>query len=299
MNTIHENSSTEYEDNKSEHEESFEDFAMEYTPKKAKAEKQDGINIKGKSDEFKDASEKILKMMGRNGKKLTIWENKVKITYVTKSGYSTTINVEVTTKTGDSGEANLIIYNKGSMRLTKKRGEDVKYVQTLSESIIRPLLRKIMSGDVANMEKKFLNNTLKRPEIVKKTICPDKENRCNICDKVFASSQALLTHTVEHKQISKNKNKYSLNVELSETSKEVICDKCGRVMENSKVLKEHIASHHKVYPTTPKPPNWYQCDQCNDKFETKNALNDHIEDIHEQSNSPEQKRKKLMMKKKP
>ena len=39
-----------------------------------------------------------MKMMGRNGKKFTIWENKVKITSVTKSGYSTTINVEVTTK---------------------------------------------------------------------------------------------------------------------------------------------------------------------------------------------------------
>ena len=98
MNRIHENGSVEFEGNESEHEESYEDFAMEYTPKKAKPEKQDGINIKGKSDEFKDASEKILKIMDKNGKKFTIWDNKVKITSLTKSGYSTTINVEVTTK---------------------------------------------------------------------------------------------------------------------------------------------------------------------------------------------------------
>ena len=34
------------------------------------------------------------------------------------------------------------------MRLTKKKGEDVKVVKALSESIIRPLLRKIMAGEV-------------------------------------------------------------------------------------------------------------------------------------------------------
>ena len=115
---------------------------------------------------------------------------------------------------------------------------------------------------------------------------------CKICSKIFASSQALQKNYVEHKPIPKIGKKYSLNIELSESSIEVICDNCGRVMQNSQALNEHIATHHKLYPTTPKPPNYYQCDLCTGKYDSWNALNDHIKDVHEQSKSPEQKKKK-------
>ena len=71
--------------------ESFEGFDFEYNPKKAKPEEQDVINVKGKSVEFKDASEKILRMMENRDKKYLIWGSAIHVT----------IGVKVTTKQGD------------------------------------------------------------------------------------------------------------------------------------------------------------------------------------------------------
>ena len=58
MDTAHDDYPAEVSEEESEHDTdvSFEDFVMENTPLKAKPEKQDGINIKGKSDEFIEAS---------------------------------------------------------------------------------------------------------------------------------------------------------------------------------------------------------------------------------------------------
>ena len=114
--------------------ESFEGFDFEYTPKKAKPEEQDAINVKGNSDEFKDASEKILRMMENKDKKYLIWGREIQIISVRKSAIHVTIGVKVTTKQGDAGEATLMIYKKGNMRLTKKKGEDVKFAK-LSQKV--------------------------------------------------------------------------------------------------------------------------------------------------------------------
>ena len=65
------------------------------------------------------------------------WGKEVHITSVTKNGVSTHIKVEVTTKTGETGGFNLMIYNKGSMRVTKKKGEDVIFVEVFTEEIIK------------------------------------------------------------------------------------------------------------------------------------------------------------------
>ena len=89
---------TDCADNTNDSNDSCEDFAFEYTPKRAKPENQDGINIKGDSDEFKDASEKVLKMMEQKGKQYTISGRELRIKSVTKNGIATTIIVEVSTQ---------------------------------------------------------------------------------------------------------------------------------------------------------------------------------------------------------
>ena len=130
--------------------EGADDFEIEYTPKKGKVKEdlsvkaQDGVNIKGESIEFKEASAKLAKFLGQKAKRYMFWGKEVHITSVTKNRVSKHIKVEVTTKTGETGGVNLMIYNKGSMRVTKKKGEDVMFVEVLTEEIIKPLLKKIM-----------------------------------------------------------------------------------------------------------------------------------------------------------
>ena len=69
------------------------------------------------------------------------------------------------------------------MRLTKKSRQDVKYVKVLSERVVRPLLKKFMSGeitdeDIVNMTKKSLDRTIKKSLPTVKTISAIFVEKC-------------------------------------------------------------------------------------------------------------------------
>ena len=189
-----------------------EDIEIEYTPIKGKKDEQDGANIKGDSDEFKDASLKLKHMMEQKGKRYSVWGREVHITSVRRGGAAVTITVEVKTKNGVAGKANLMIYSKGSMRITKKRGEDVRYVKSLSEFIVRPIMKKLMSGEIneaflKNMETKVLNKKAKKsvvtsPKPVKRLLeKPGKKyanSVCKICSKIFTTVAEVKNHMQIH-----------------------------------------------------------------------------------------------------
>ena len=244
------------------------EFELEFTPKKVKKESQDGINIKGDSDEFKEASDNLLKMMEKKGKQYTIEGREMYIKSVRRTSPSAvTIDVEVTSKNGKAGVASLVIYSKGSMRITKKKGEDAIFVKTLAEKIIKPLLKKFITRDLAESKLKVLEiNPLN------KTVKGDNPCRCHICNQVFASKHGVAIHMNVHKPRKINaKKKFSLNVLPNDPMKKCECQQCGKVFKSETDLKDHELNQHKVFPRTPKPQTRKddvveKCNVCNKTF---------------------------------
>ena len=111
---------TEDEENISESLEDSEEIEIEYTPKLAKPDVQDSANIKGVSEDFKEASATLRQMMQQKGKIYSIGGREAHIKSVTKNGVAVTIDVEVKTKSGEAGLAKLMIYTKKAICESQK-----------------------------------------------------------------------------------------------------------------------------------------------------------------------------------
>ena len=70
----------------------------------------DGVNIKVESFEFKEASAKLEKCLEQKGKKYMLWGKEVLVKSVNKNGVAVPITAEVTTKSGEAGLSNLMLY---------------------------------------------------------------------------------------------------------------------------------------------------------------------------------------------
>ena len=89
------------------------DFDIEYTPQKVtgvKVKAPDGVNIEVESFEFKEASAKLEKCLKQKGKRYMLWGKEVLVKSVNKNGVAVLITAEVTTKSGEAGLSNLMIY---------------------------------------------------------------------------------------------------------------------------------------------------------------------------------------------
>ena len=144
-------------------------------------------------------------MMEQKGKRYSVWGREVHISSVRRGGAAVTITVEIKTKNGVAGKANLMIYSKGSMRITKKRGEDVIYVKSLSEFIVRPIMKKIMSGEIneaylKNMETKACSKKAKKsvvtsPKTVKRLLEKPKKKMPTVFVKYVVKFLQLLKNS--------------------------------------------------------------------------------------------------------
>ena len=251
----------------------------------------------------------------RRLKRCNIDGQEIHIKSVRNTGASITVDVEVTTKLGEVGSAHLMLYtSKGSMRITKKRGEDAQIVRTLSEEIIRSLLNKFMTGELTEAKVKELERKKSLNKTVKKPVARDSSCTCNVCGQTFLSGHGVKIHMNIHKPKKRNvEHRFKLNVLPNQPTKQYECTQCGKVMSSMQDLKEHEIAHHKIFPATPKPlekksvvilkneagdvqndqsSQNCKCDKCGLIVTTKKNLSDHMKD-HIESNSPSHKRTKI------
>ena len=141
------------------------------------------------------------------------------------------------------------------------KGEDVKFVKALSEGIIKPVMNKLLSGeiniaDIKSMEKKPLRKTIKKiavkenkslKRLVKKSGLKDSSYHCIECGKKCLSKHGFMAHMNTHKpKLKVNTDDVSINNPPNEAST-FECENCGKVMHSQDSLEEHSSIHKKKY----------------------------------------------------
>ena len=229
-----------------------EGYELEIVPTKASIENKTGITIKGNDHEYIEANRMLKDLFQKKGEKFLINGISISINDVPKNK---PINVEVKSKLGLSGRVNLKIYElnkKGgaTIMIQKVSGGDFAHVKTLAIKVIKFLLDGIIDGSIeGDSFDKY------RKKVVKADNKPsqEKNNKCQICDKLFKTAQGFKTHMKRvHKEDGKDcdaSEKLFVTetdlIEHMEEDTEIFCNECTIVFNSVGDLKKHIELKHR------------------------------------------------------
>ena len=197
-------------------------YEWSWTPKNASEENKTGVSFKGKDTEYINAHGKIVELFKKKGEKFVINGTELSIADKQKNK---PINIEIKSKKGFSGKANLKIYdvnNRGgaTMLITTPSGGDLSYAKILALDVIKYLLDNIISGSI-------MDGHMAAFKV--KSESKDVNNKCSICDKVFTTQQRLKIHMSRfHATIGEK------------------CDVCDQECESQGDLDDHMKRKHSI-----------------------------------------------------
>ena len=185
-----------------------------------------GITIKGSSEAYINAHKIVSDIMSGKGDRYEI--NGVEIA-ILDAPKNKSISVEVKSRRGLSGKANIKIYgvNKGgfaTLMVTKPKGIQYEYSKILALKVIKFLMDGLIDE---SMSVKDIQEMKSKKNCDKKKI---GNQQCDSCDKKFANAQGLQLHKTRV-----HKKKTTVECELSE-----------KVLEDIEQLKSHRVSEQGI-----------------------------------------------------
>ena len=228
------------------------------TPNNAPSDSKTGVTFKGKDAEYLKAHKIIMNIAQNKGDRYNINDTEVNIADAPKNKPAC---VEIKSKFGQTGKANLKIYAKngrgyGTIHVTKISKGEFEHVKILAFKVVRYLLDKVISGELQNEDIENMKN--------KAGSKPGKKvyyHCCKSCGSKFETDQDLTVH-----------------MKTDHTEKKVRCDTC----ENNFVTLEELEKHEQL---SHKDKGKYHCNLCEYTFEKQNEVEDHKQNDHRIENS--------------
>ena len=247
-----------------------------------------------------------------------------------KQGNGLEIDIEITDK-NDRGKAVMKLYGPSSKKkenvvmITKYKESDSKYVEKLTENIVRPMIKRMRNQTETKISiKKSVSTKLKKQKTLK----------CPFCDVTSHSSPGLKGHMTKKHQNTKQDNTMTVQDDTDNNSSELInslldevidivdsenskelsleencetevgrfkkyknkCEDCHYCVESDKkyaVVQTMLK--HKREACNKQRSTEIKCDKCDFKTYDTRSLKRHMRDIHEMttaSTSPPPKRKR-------
>ena len=173
------------DDTKEEEETEYYEWTM--IPHCSSEDNKNGVTIKGDTQEYLEARDKIFDLFNKKGRKLNINNRNI---CVLDSGKNNSFKIDVKTPKGQSGKVNLKIYgaNKAGIAtfmITKMKDAELKHVKTLAFKVIRYLLDGIIDGVIKEED---LNNFIER---AKNEDSPNQGRNleCGLCGLTFKTKK--------------------------------------------------------------------------------------------------------------
>ena len=295
MNQEHQNSESENEDIiVSDSEEILAEYDEKRWGKEEGGENiTDGFSFTGKKV-FGKATEGLKGMLIKGIEK-NINGIKFKVLDARKRGAGLETDIQVSDKK-DKGKTVVKIYDsnpkKKTITVSKSKGCDQKFVILLTEKIIKPLIKKFLSGQ----EAKFENLTTIGKEV----------NKCTKCNKQFNTSSALKGHTTrihskkrkagtsENEKEMLNISGASIETECSDdNNKKVYAEKCDNCDFSVTASRKYVVLQHMMKHTRDCKN---KCSKCDYVCKDVQGLRRHMRDKHDaliDSISPPTKKSKV------
>ena len=154
----------------------IDDYDVTLIPKNDSEDSKTGVVIKGHDAKYLKAHKVIMDLMKKKGDEFLVNGIDVRIADVPANK---PVNIEVKSKNGFSGKANLRFYEKNAkgtstIMVSKQKGGDLSHVELLAINVIKFLLDSIIDGKVGRQN----------VEEMRKRLGIDKPC-CDKCDKVI------------------------------------------------------------------------------------------------------------------
>ena len=288
-------------------EEEIEEISSEYT-KETYGNKEDiddeescqGITFKGKSRKYLGAYNKLREKMAQGAEfKVNGTEMKIKSTPKQKP-----MKVEVTTKDGVTGQAQLQMHTPGkkgaTVQITRASKEGFDTVKIVANEFIETFLNILLKGLITGEED--------MKEYIK--ISKEEKFKCDKCEKDFSTNHGLKIHLSWHtkNKVTKekdeqrpiNRNSPSLSF-TQKTNERSICEWCDEKFTGAMKYQaiNALLTHKKKCTNKPKMETMdtvkRKCDACEYNAKNEKDMKSHMRDAHlniSSSTSPPPKKKR-------
>ena len=266
------------------------------TPNNAPADCKTGVTFKGKDADYLKAHKMIMNIAQNKGDRYMINDTEGNISDAPKNKPAC---VEIKSKLGQTGKANLKIYAKngrgfGTIHITKISKGEFEHVKILAFKVIKYLLDKVISGEVQNEDIEKMKNKSGSKKGKKAYY-----HCCKSCGSKFETDQDLTVH-----------------MKTDHTEKKVMCMMCENTFKTLEELEEHEQQDHTQkfkcslcdssfrkqeevddHKQINHVGNSYKCKLCDNKFNDEKDLEKHIQNNHAGMCSPTSKRIKTNLEK--
>ena len=221
------------------------------TPNNAPADCKTGVTFKGKDADYLKAHKMIMNIAQNKGDRYTINDTEVNIADAPKNKPAC---VEIKSKLGQTGKANLKIYAKngrgfGTIHITKISKGEFEHVKILAFKVIKYLLDKVISGEVQNEDIEKMKNKSGSKKGKKAYY-----HCCKSCGSKFETDQDLTVH-----------------MKTDHTEKKVVCSSCEDSFVTLEELEEHEQNEHE---------GKFKCSSCDSRFGKQEEVEDHKQSNH-------------------